>query len=757
MNRTLVVSLAIVFILGTGLLFADTQFSQEHAARVLRHLSVTIGPRTMGSPAELSALGYAIVKFKEFGCDTAYIMPMTTTSRNTTTSGIAIGVKRGLTDKIIVLGGHIDSAEPEIAGANDDGSGCAVVLEASRVLCSTQHQSTLVFCCFGGEEQGLQGSKYFVEHFPAMDAVQLMLQADMANGSDIIGLDSDTYGASAPPWLVRATVEEFYRLGYKNLSYPNFFFSLNYATPTGSGSDHESFLKYNVPAIDLTTDANDPIHTPQDNFENFDPRGLKRTGDVLIALVERFDGGVPDRSTDQYFLLLLGQTPLFLPITALQIFVVVAVILTLYTILILRKKRERSPVSGSWTFLKLFYFTLIVVAFGWFSTNLVGLFKGVRHPWFANPQAFYPLILAGLCTGVCFGIWLTKNITTCPYKLFRSSVIVLFVWLILMNLLSVKVALAPAFALLLVSLAMLVQKPLLRVIFLVLSPVWMMRQLFFEWIEMFYRMISSQMPTSVVFSLVVNVVFILFFGLYLLPFVFAAVAVVRSVPSLETIVRRIKTGWAPVFSSILLVGFAIGMTNLPSYNRIWHKTINAKLQYDMNSGTPAFTLKSPEYFDHAVMISNGVESRPSGKVTEWNAPVPATFNASLVRIHQIDDSTNHGDTTDFNVVITLATDHRPYRVLLEYTTTGNNADLALQSPFVLSPKMKSQQIEFYSFPDTFRIIPVQFRITGNDTVKQKISVQFNELPQGTMITAELTNVIPRMEYIQTRKYFKATP
>ena len=44
--------------------------------------------------------------------------------------------------------------------------GAATVMEAARVLCQRQRQSTLVFCCFGGEEAGIEGSKYFVDHFP---------------------------------------------------------------------------------------------------------------------------------------------------------------------------------------------------------------------------------------------------------------------------------------------------------------------------------------------------------------------------------------------------------------------------------------------------------------------------------------------------------------------------------------------------------------------------------------------------------------
>src|ERR1041385_7185561 len=279
----IVASLVFLFIMNASV-HTQTDVSQENAANLLKVLSNDIGPRPMGSPAEHRALQFAAGKFKEYGCDTSYIMKMDRSSRANTTSGIAVGMKRGATKRIIIIGGHIDSAGPEIPGADDDGSGSAIVMELARVIGKRNTQSTIVFCCFGGEEQGLEGSQYFADHFENIDSVAMMLQVDMANGLGIIDLDPDMHARSAPRWLVQAAVEEFYNLGYEHLRYPTHFFSINYAASRGSGSDHESFLNKGIPAIDFSTDVSKPIHTPRDNFENFDPRGLKRSGDILLKL-----------------------------------------------------------------------------------------------------------------------------------------------------------------------------------------------------------------------------------------------------------------------------------------------------------------------------------------------------------------------------------------------------------------------------------------------------------------------------------------
>ena len=145
-------------------LSAQTQFSSDSALTYLKTISVTIGARPMGSPNERQAMIFALNKFREFGLSDVSIMEIATDENDmthssvNTKSGIAIGVLRGKTNRIIVIGGHIDSAGPDIPGANDDGSGAASVIELARVLSKEQHQSTLVFCLFGGEEAGLVGS-----------------------------------------------------------------------------------------------------------------------------------------------------------------------------------------------------------------------------------------------------------------------------------------------------------------------------------------------------------------------------------------------------------------------------------------------------------------------------------------------------------------------------------------------------------------------------------------------------------------------
>lgn len=76
-----------------------------------------------------------------------------------------LGIQRGRDpNRFIIIGAHIDSrgGDPldttrDAPGANDDGSGVALVLEAARILSKEHFDATIVYAIFSGEEQGLWG------------------------------------------------------------------------------------------------------------------------------------------------------------------------------------------------------------------------------------------------------------------------------------------------------------------------------------------------------------------------------------------------------------------------------------------------------------------------------------------------------------------------------------------------------------------------------------------------------------------------
>lgn len=140
--------------------------------------------------------------------------------------GVLEGSDPTLKDEVIVVGAHYDhlgrGGEGSLApregeihhGADDNASGTAGLLELARLLSQDREKMrrTLVFIAFGGEEEGLIGSSYYVAH-PARPIEQTVAMINM----DMVGRlkgDALTVGGvgTAAEW--RGWVEEANR-GYK--------------------------------------------------------------------------------------------------------------------------------------------------------------------------------------------------------------------------------------------------------------------------------------------------------------------------------------------------------------------------------------------------------------------------------------------------------------------------------------------------------------------------------------------------------------
>jgi Zn-dependent M28 family amino/carboxypeptidase len=87
--------------------------------------------------------------------------------------------------------GWVKDPSLDAPGANDDGSGTAVVMEIARVLASRPCKATIVCLCTVGEEQGLEGAKY---HAETAGANKEDIRAVLSN--DIVG---DPLGPGGDP------------------------------------------------------------------------------------------------------------------------------------------------------------------------------------------------------------------------------------------------------------------------------------------------------------------------------------------------------------------------------------------------------------------------------------------------------------------------------------------------------------------------------------------------------------------------------
>jgi hypothetical protein len=124
--------------------------------------------------------------------------------------GYVEGSDPKLRKECVVIGGHFDHCGRHMGllfpGADDNASGSATVMEIARAYAALARKPkrSVAFVLFGGEELGLQGSTYFVDHVPAsFEKVDGMFNYDMTGEGD--GLRG---AVSAEPAELKKAIED---------------------------------------------------------------------------------------------------------------------------------------------------------------------------------------------------------------------------------------------------------------------------------------------------------------------------------------------------------------------------------------------------------------------------------------------------------------------------------------------------------------------------------------------------------------------
>lgn len=173
----------------------------------------------------------------------------------------------------IVVGGHLDSWDLA-TGAIDNGIGAFAVIDMARTLkkLNVKPARTIEFVLFMGEEEGLLGSKAYVEQAIAdksINNIKYMLNYDMTN-------DPKSFHSS-----VEASRALFEGIG-DEVRQIDSTFKNNFQAQAGLHSDHQPFMLQGIPVGGggdgfLSKDALNCYHADCDNFNFVDERGLKNT------------------------------------------------------------------------------------------------------------------------------------------------------------------------------------------------------------------------------------------------------------------------------------------------------------------------------------------------------------------------------------------------------------------------------------------------------------------------------------------------
>ncbi|MFF2043787.1 M28 family peptidase [Kitasatospora sp. NPDC058170] len=138
----------------------DVAKVQAHLTQLNTIASQNGGNRRAGSAGHSQSVAYIKAKLQAAGYT---VSEQTCTSCTYSSNNLVADWPGGPTDQVTMFGAHLDSVAAG-PGINDNGSGSAVLLETALVL--AQQNPTLTrhvrFAWWTGEEQGLQGSQYYV-------------------------------------------------------------------------------------------------------------------------------------------------------------------------------------------------------------------------------------------------------------------------------------------------------------------------------------------------------------------------------------------------------------------------------------------------------------------------------------------------------------------------------------------------------------------------------------------------------------------
>lgn len=198
------------------------------------------------------------------------------------------GTDPQLKDEIVMLGGHLDSWHAS-TGATDNAAGCAVVMEAARIILASdlKPRRTIRVALWSGEEQGLYGStEYVKKHFGEMKNGALSKGKDYEKLSAYYNLDNGTgkirgvymQGNSAVKPIFETWLSPFGDLGAKTLTLSN----------TG-GTDHLPFDAVGLPGFQFIQDVIEygtrTHHSNQDNYDRIQAEDMKQAATIMAAFV----------------------------------------------------------------------------------------------------------------------------------------------------------------------------------------------------------------------------------------------------------------------------------------------------------------------------------------------------------------------------------------------------------------------------------------------------------------------------------------
>ena len=272
--------------------------AEEYGLAVF-YVSRDMVQRALGTRVDLDTISDDIdrdfsPKSRELGDVTLHAVDRTVKVRRPVRNviGLLKGSDPALQGETVIVGAHYDhlgrsgrfsmsqnSTGQIHHGADDNASGTSGVIEMAKAAVEARQdfKRSVIFMAFAGEEHGLLGSSYYVNHPTSpLDKTIAMVNLDMigrAGGRIMV----DGLG-SAPS--IEDDLKAAEKVSPLNLRAMR-------GGPGAGASDDATFLLRRIPAVNFFSGFHSDYHRPSDTWDKIDARGGAAVADLALALTRQ--------------------------------------------------------------------------------------------------------------------------------------------------------------------------------------------------------------------------------------------------------------------------------------------------------------------------------------------------------------------------------------------------------------------------------------------------------------------------------------
>lgn len=292
--------------------------SHVDVARLMRDVERLSSPdfegRLTGSPGSQRAQAFILDRFRELGLEPvvrggdglSYEQPFSFTYVSNAGGRNGRPLRREFPGATNLMGSIEGSVEPArfttltshydhlgvrdgrtYPGADDDASGVAAMLAAAEYFTQHRPRRSILFVAFDGEEQGLQGSKFFIANPPiALDRIVLEVNLDMVARGDRREL------VAAGTWFSPELKDRLLATARGR----SLKLVLGHDRPSGAraedwtgASDHGPFHAAGVPFLYFGVENHSDYHRPTDTADKIPREFFAEAANLIVDVLLAFD------------------------------------------------------------------------------------------------------------------------------------------------------------------------------------------------------------------------------------------------------------------------------------------------------------------------------------------------------------------------------------------------------------------------------------------------------------------------------------